>query len=260
MSRLLRLWILFIIIMLVVYYLYVRRLREKFTVPSLTTGVGAVLNGSPNNMGSDASATRAIACSELATLRQFFMDKIADLRNAMNDLSGTEVLAYQLKTENMKYQYQFSENCTNLVNLDSYTGIQNVPRVGCMDLASVDDPVTSTLLPKYDTTNLTLFQEDVNIQDKLQTINDTILMTGCKVKDFEFSAEDDVGTINTEELRAKLNELSPYYISPGTLDFVTTYLVGNGILDTALFSSSEILKSVKSSLSFIKTIADKEFS
>jgi hypothetical protein len=106
---------------------------------------------------------------------------------------------------------------------------------------------------------LKLYQEEVVILDNLKTINDTIALTACQVRNFAFSADYDVGTINTEELRAKLNELSPYYISPGTLDFVTTYLVGNGILDTALFSSSEILKSVNSSLSYIKTIADKEF-
>lgn len=259
MSRLLRLWILFIAILVVVHYLYVKHHVEAFQASPLTKGVGAVLPVSQNSLGSNVSASRVTACNELATLRQKFMEKLTELRTAMNDLSGTEVLTLKLKTENMKYQYQFSEECNTLVNLKALNGLEIGRDASCKDLASVDDPITSTLLQNYDTTNLKLYQEEVVILDNLQTINDTIALTACEVSDFTFSADYDVGTINTEELRAKLNELSPYYISPGTLDFVTTYLVGNGILDTALFSSSEILKSVNSSLSYIKTIADKEF-
>ena len=203
--------------------------------------------------------TRRRACEELNMVRIMFTEKIAELRKAMNDLSGSQIVAYKLKTENMKYQYEFSDECTNLVNLTSFTGLQNVPRKSCINLASQDDILYNTILPGYDTTNLKLYQEDVIIQDNLYTIKSVIALTGCDVSGFNISADDDIGTINTEELRAKLNELSPYYISPGTLDFVTTYLVGNGILDTALFTSSEILKSVKSSLIYIKGVADKQF-
>ena len=213
----------------------------------------------PNAVGSDVKSTRATSCSEMGTLRRFFMDKLAEVRASMDDLSGTEVLAVNLKTENMKYQYQFSDTCTDFVNRSEIKGRQEIPRKACIGLASQDDPISGGLLANYDTTNLTLYQEEVKIQDNIQTINDTIALIGCDLSGFSFSADTDIGTIDTEGLRAKLNELSPYYISPGTLDFVTTYLVGNGILDTALFSSSEILKSVNSSLRYIKTVADKQF-
>lgn len=254
MQASLRIWILCIIIAVAVYYLYIKHTVEGFARIE-TIQVKAA---SPNNINSNVSSTRETACSEMRSLRIAFMEKIEELRNVMNDLSGTQVLAYNLKSENMKYQYEFSEKCTDLVNRTAFTGLENVPRTACIDLASGDDPLYNSILPGYDTTNLKLYQEEITIQDYLNTINDTIELTGCDVSGFSFSA-DDVGTINTEELRAKLNELSPYYISPGTLDFVTTYLVGNGILDTALFTSSEILKSVKSSLSFIKGISDKQF-
>jgi hypothetical protein len=177
----------------------------------------------------------------------------------MNGLSGTQALAVKLKNETMKFQYQFSDSCTQFVNETSFSGLEKIPRDACIDLASQDDPITGTLLPNYDTTNLTLYREEIRILDNLKTINDTITLTGCAVSNFTFDANTDVGTINTEELRAKLNELSPYYISSGTLDFVTTYLVGNGILDTALYTSSEILKSVNQSLGYIKTKADPMF-
>jgi len=255
MEASLRIWILCIIIAVALYYLYISRL-EGFATLAETSPVKAA---SKNNINSDMSATRVNACLELTALQSFLMETIAKLRTEMNKLSGTEVLAYELKTENMKYQYRFSEECTDLVNRTAFTGLENVPRTACVDLASEDDPLYNTILPGYDTTNMKLYEEEITIQDYLQTINDTINLTGCDVSGLSFSADDDVGTINTEELRAKLNELSPYYISPGTLDFVTTYLVGNGILDTALFTSSEILKSVKSSLTYIKGISDKQF-
>lgn len=254
MQASLRIWILCIMIAVLVYYLYIRRTEGFATIEVVNTP-----SSYPNNINSNAISTRETACSELRTLRVKYMETIAELRNKMNDLSGTQVLAYKLKNENMKYQYEFSEKCTDLVNRTSFTGLENVPRTACIDLASGDDPLYNTIIPGYDTTNMKLYQEEITIQDNLDTINDTIELTGCDVSGFEISVDYDIGTVNTEELRAKLNELSPYYISPGTLDFVTTYLVGNGILDTALFTSSEILKSVKSSLTFIKGISDKQF-
>jgi len=226
---------------------------------TLYKDVGVVSATSPSNLGNNTSSMRATACGELKTLQQEYIKKLAEVRTAINDLSGTTDIAMKLKTENMKYQYEFSEECTPLVNTRVFTRLQGIPRSACRDLASVDDPVTETLLQNYDTTNLKIYQEEIKINDNLKTINDTIELTSCDVTEFSFSADNDVGTINTEELREKLNELSPYFISPGTLDFVTKYLVGNGILDTALFSSSEILKSVNSSLSYIKTVADNEF-
>lgn len=265
MQASLRIWILCIIIAVAVYYLYIKHTVEGYQSVPVNNDSGAVLPadsikmGSPNNLNSDARQTRVQSCRELILLRTYYIEKIKELRKAMDDLSGTEVLAYNLKTENMKYQYKFSDSCTDLINTTTSTRLAKIPREACVDLASVDDALYNTIIPDYDATNVKLYTEEIRIQDNLNTINDTIELTGCDVSGFSFSADDDVGTINTEELRAKLNELSPYYISPGTLDFVTTYLVGNGILDTALFTSSEILKSVKSSLSFIKGISDKQF-
>jgi hypothetical protein len=256
MEASLRIWILCVISAVILYYLYSQR-REGFNA-GLLVGVGTVQVASPNNLNTDMAATRVTACKELGILRKFYIDKITELRTAMDELSGTQVLAYNLKSENMKYQYEHSEQCTDYVNRKRLTGREQIPRNACIGFASQDDPLYGSILTGYDTVNLKLFQEEINIENNIQTINDTIAITRCDVSGFTFSA-DDIGTINTEELRAKLNELSPYYISPGTLDFVTTYLVGNGILDTALFTSSEILKSVNTSLGYIKTIADKQF-
>lgn len=39
-----------------------------------------------------------------------------------------------------------------------------------------------------------------------------------------FSVDTNIGTLDTESVRMKLNELSPYYLSPGTLKYITSYL------------------------------------
>ena len=102
MQASLRIWILCIIIAVAVYYLYIKHTVEGFARIE-TIQVKAA---SPNNINSNVSSTRETACSEMRSLRIAFMEKIEELRNVMNDLSGTQVLAYNLKSENMKYQYE----------------------------------------------------------------------------------------------------------------------------------------------------------
>ena len=108
-------------------------------------------------------------------------------------------------------------------------------------------------------TNTELYRQDLTIGDNVDIINDTMMLIQCDISGVEYNADDDIGTINVEEIQAKLNELSPYYISSGTLDYVTKYLVGNGILDTALYSSTQILREVNNTLTQAKVISDKIF-
>jgi hypothetical protein len=126
-------------------------------------------------------------------------------------------------------------------------------------LASQDDPLYNNVLPAYDTTNTELYRQDLALSDTVDVINDTMTLLNCDVSGIVYNADDDIGTINVEEIKAKLNELSPYYISSGTLDYVTKYLVGNGILDTALYSSTQILREVNNTLTQAKVLSDKIF-
>jgi hypothetical protein len=212
-----------------------------------------------NELGSLQTSSLTTACSELAELRRHFMAKIAELRKAMNDLSGTEKLGFNSKSENMKYQYQFNDKCNNLMAKTEMLYLDKKVYDGCINLASQDEVLYNSILPAYDTTNLTLYEQEWQINEFVQTINDTMKLIKCDVSGFSFSADNDVGYIDIYELRAKLDELSPYYISSGTLDFVTAYLVGNGILDTALYSSTEILKEVNGGLKSIQGIANGIF-
>jgi len=202
---------------------------------------------------------RATACSELQSLRQAFIRKMAELKVKMNDLSGTEVLGVALKDENLRYQNRYTANCDNLVNSTQGTGLTDIQKGACIGLASQDDPLFNNVLPAYDMTNTELYRQDLTIGDNVDVINDTMMLIQCDISGVDYNVDDDVGTINVEEIQAKLNELSPYYISSGTLDYVTKYLVGNGILDTALYSSTQILREVNNTLTQAKVLSDKIF-
>ena len=184
---------------------------------------------------------------------------MAQLKAKMNDLSGTEVLGVALKDENLRYQNRYTANCDNLVNSTQGTGLTDIQKGACIGLASQDDPLFNNVLPAYDMTNTELYRQDLTIGDNVDIINDTMMLIQCDISGVEYNADDDIGTINVEEIQAKLNELSPYYISSGTLDYVTKYLVGNGILDTALYSSTQILREVNNTLTQAKVISDKIF-
>jgi hypothetical protein len=216
------------------------------------------LDGFQNVIATSPADARVTACSELLSLRKALLSKVADLRVKMNDLSGTEVLGVALKDENLRYQNRYASSCDALVNSTVGTGLTDVAKRSCIGLASQDDPLYNNVLPAYDSTNTQLFMQDLTLGDTVDTINDTIKLIQCDISGIVYSA-DDIGTINVDEIQAKLNELSPYYISSGTLDYVTKYLVGNGILDTALYSSTQILKEVNDTLTRAKVLSDKIF-
>jgi hypothetical protein len=235
----------------------------KIQIDNITAQINAIntelTNMKINTSMADPATARALACSELADLRKHFLLKITEVRSKMSDLSGTQVLGVALKDENLRYQNRYASNCDNLVNSTQGTGLTDIQKAACISLASQDDPLYNNVLPAYDTTNTELYKEDLAIGDNVAVINDTMTLIQCDVSGIVYSADDDIGTINVEEIQAKLNELSPYYISSGTLDYVTKYLVGNGLLDTALYSSTQILREVNNTLTQAKVLSDKIF-
>ena len=210
------------------------------------------------------TGARATACAELKNLRAQFIAKMAEVKVKMEDLSGTQIIGVSLKGENLRYQNRYGAVCDKLVNSTEGTGLTDVVKGkesggGCIGLASQDNDLYNLVLPAYDITNTELFKEDITLTDQVQTINDTMAILQCDVSDIDYLVDKDIGSINVYEIKEKLNELSPYYISSGTLDYVTLYLVGNGLLDTALYSSTQILTEVNGTLKRAKVLSDKIF-
>ena len=201
----------------------------------------------PNQLGIAQPSVRIKACSELQTLRNQFTSLVASMKRSMSDVSGlpfSKEVALAAKSENMVFQYRHTDRCTTLIQLENPTRLELEQKTACIALASQDQLLYNTIIPAYDLTNRTIYEQEIAINDTLDTINDTITLLKCDVSGLTFSADDDVGTVDNDELRAKLNILSPYYISGATLKYITDYLVGNGLLDSALFSSSDIFKNV----------------
>jgi len=177
---------------------------------------------------------------------------VSSMKRSMNDVSGlpfTQKVAIAAKSENMVFQYKHTDACTALINLKNPTGLELEQQQACIRIASQDQLLYNTIIPAYDLTNKTLYDQEIAINDTLDTINDTITLLKCGGStdisgDITFSVDDDVGTVDNYELKDTLNILSPYYISGATLAYITTYLVGNGLLDSALYSSSDIFKNV----------------
>ena len=252
------------------YFIPPDRLKIPFTevisnnMKSLRATAASIQSPYPITLGKSTTATnsRVTACRELNDLHKKYVDLLALARKQMDDLSGTEVLGGNLKDENMKFQYLYEDKCTGHMTLKGTVRQYDIDESNsCKRLASQDDILHNTIIPGYDMTNITLFKQAVRIEEQFDTINTVISLTACDISgEFAIDPEVDIGTINVEEIKEKLNELSPYFISSGTLDFVTKYLVGNGILDTALYTSTEILSFVKNNLETgIRPLANDQF-
>lgn len=219
----------------------------------------------PNQLGAVTPSTRITACSELHSLRGQITSLVASMKRSMNDVSGlplTQRVAIAAKSENMVFQYRHTDACTTLITLANPTGLQLEKKDACIRIASQDQLLYNTIIPAYDLTNKTLYDQEDAINEMLDTINDTITLLKCRGAtdisgDITFSVDDDVGTIDTDELKETLNILSPYYISGATLAYITTYLVGNGLLDSALYSSTDIFKNVWGTTQSIQGTAAK---
>jgi len=85
----------------------------------------------------------------------------------MQDLSGTAYTASAMHTENIGLQQQLVTQC------------QSSPlSAACISLASQEKPMFD-LLAKYENTNNSLFSNELDISNNLQTINNTYTAIGC---------------------------------------------------------------------------------
>jgi hypothetical protein len=183
------------------------------------------------------------SCKELSDAKATLKTLLANVRTPVQDMSGTAIAAQGLKAENMKYQYQFRELCSQDPISDS-----------CKDLASLDPNIFETLGP-YDATNKLLYEKEIDIQDSLDAINSVMKGVGCPITDLSgFTVEKDIGIIDSEMLKLKMEELSPYYIAPVVLQYLTKLLVGAEEIDAASQTSLTNLRTVTTNIQGIKSM------
>ncbi len=192
---------------------------------------------------------RAKVCERIDNLVTYFNNQKDLVGKSMRDVSGAGLAMIASKRENKKFQYAFETLCTPLMKRDpgGMSPKEKSTYENCRRMASVD-PILYPMIRYLDTTFSALVTAEVELTENkiLDTFNEVRALVGCGKSgspapaplqfksgyDDSPSDFDMIGTLSYSVTMA-LSELSPYYISPEVLDFVTKYVLQATELDEA---------------------------
>lgn len=193
-----------------------------------------------------AKNPRAKTCERLQNLTDYFNRRKADVGTNLVDLSGAATAMSMSKRENKKFQYMFEKVCAASLKKspNERSPSETYTFNNCIRMASVD-PILFPMLKQYNIVSGALYtaEEDFGtvlgafdkIRNKLKCTSATGLPT-FSLTDF---GEDDQGYPTMDPgtsaaiIQEELLDLSPYYLAPEILDFVTKYLLGSTEIDEA---------------------------
>jgi hypothetical protein len=187
------------------------------------------------------------ACQQLATAKANLQARLDSLRSQVQDLSGVAQAGIRWKNENISYQNQFAKACD--INLSD----------DCKTLAT-QDRLLYDQLATMDITNYNLFNNNLQIQDQIDAVNYMIRLLNCQgsVPTFgSFSIIDNIGYIDTPRLKRKLEEISPYYISPDVVQYLSKLLTESPQAYANFQDAKMNTLSVSSAMSAIKSLANQ---
>ena len=236
---------------------------ELQTVVELEQGIRASFAANP----------KGESCNQINTMTMAFYGRLLSIYNSAQDLSGAAYIAGNLHDENMNLQNSVSSGSNSPCMNQGAT-----PSAACIQLASMDEKLFP-LLPKFDAMNLKLLTSGQDIQAIIDTLVQAYLGMGCTRGsgsgsgsplsiDTVFSSAylESLPTVDTDTLNTKLQELSPYYVSPNIINFISRKLVGTSEFSADLSTSLDYLKdmnkvvnSIVSLNTDIKPIAAGEF-
>jgi hypothetical protein len=167
-------------------------------------------------------------CSQITSLQTSLKDQLVTLKASIRDISGTQYTMMSMRDENMAFQKRYTRDCD--VNLTE----------DCKRLASQEEALFP-LLPQYDSVNETMFEKEVEITETIDILSDVAKLLGCSIPETSLDIENDIGVLDTDALKEKLEQLSPYYLSPGTLQYVSRYLTSGAAAQSTLNTTTETL-------------------
>ena len=185
-------------------------------------------------------------CAQLNTLMNTFTTKLATLRTSVQDLSGTALLAGSMRDENMEYQVKYKNACkTNPISRE------------CIRLASQEGPVFS-LLSQYNTVNNSLFSNEYDLSNNIQMLQATYDILQCTNPnpDAKFQVQSTTGFVDTSTLLTKLQDFSPYYLSPDTLTYITGSIVSATDSQASVATTSDMYINIANIINNIKTLTN----
>ena len=71
-----------------------------------------------------------------------------------------------------------------------------------------------------------------------------------------YNSDRDVGTVDTTVLRSKLQQFSPYYLSPDTLQYITGSIISAADSQATIMTTSDILINITNVINNIKTLTN----
>lgn len=132
-------------------------------------------------------------------------------------------------TNDMKYLITSCSSC----NLDLCSKAKIVNGGSLNSLRASSTPFTCSLLPA-----------GIN-QDTLDAVGK-----------IAYSSDTNVGMIDTTILRTKLQQLSPYYLSPDTLQYITTSIISAADSQATIMTTSDILINITNIINNIKILTN----
>jgi hypothetical protein len=181
----------------------------------------------------------------MEALKATFIAQRDALRNRMQDLSGAEISAEALRDENYAFQDKLTNYCKQTVPMPQ----------ACMDLAN-QEPLLLPLVSQFDAVNEKLYLNEIDIVENLGVVSDIYDLLNCTNPKLEFEAEATIGVVDTEALRTKLQTMSPYYLSPDVMRYITNALIGTDTSKTTIDSTADTLARMTSTVNTIKNVTN----
>jgi hypothetical protein len=184
-------------------------------------------------------------CAELNKLYTTFKSKQKEILAKTQDISGSIDLTGQLRDDNINFQNAYQSTC-----------LQKPMSDACKNLASQDGPLFS-LLTQYNTSQYDLYSNQIDISDNIQTIRDVYTLLSCtREADMGMPTGNELGTIDTTLLTAKLQTFSPYYLSPDILQNIVRSIVSANDIGGTLQYTSDTLVNINQIVNNIKTLTN----
>jgi hypothetical protein len=188
--------------------------------------------------------TKQLSCDEINKITRTLIPFVRTIPGSIKDISGTIHAGTALRSENLAFQNKFKSKC-----------LETPMSPDCIGLASQEDPIYP-LLTKYNTVNNTLYNNEYDISNNLDVLNKTYMLLKCDNpnRTVTFNVERDTDLVDVELLTKKLQELSPYYISPETLKFITASITNSLEVDNTVQTTSDMYINIGNTINNIKTL------
>lgn len=185
-------------------------------------------------------------CRQATAARDAYLQALGRLRRPVQDLSGTLYSAIEAKDLNRSYQQDpaIKDKC------------RLSRSAACIGLATQDSELVKAV-PWYEGVNTEIFTKEVEIRENINVLNQILEILDCPTildkptLDAATGKTTDpknlrarLGYMDTPLLRMKLSEMSPYYLSPDVLEFLTRYLIDSEEMNSKIVTLTNLSQDI----------------